>query len=76
MQKDFKMCGVLGECPREAVMCLISNVCVLVSEGEGIMFCAQHVFVQGVCVSCHCGPQSTVVQSRVRQLQVLDPQRN
>ena len=65
MQKDFKMFGVWGECPQEAVMCLISNVCVLVSEGEGIVFCAQQVFVQGVCVSCHCGLQSTVVQSRV-----------
>ena len=29
------------------------------------MFYARQVFLQGVCVSCHCGPQSTVVQSRV-----------
>ena len=57
-------------------MGLVRNVFALNSGEEGSVFSAQHIFVHGVCVSCHCGLQSTVVQSRVRQLQVLDPQRN
>ena len=48
-------------------MYFVSNVCVLFSGGDGREFCAQQVFVQGVCVSCHCVLQSTVVQSRVCQ---------
>ena len=45
--------------------CVMSEMSLIGSRGDGRVFCAQQVFVQGVCVSCHCGPQSTVVQSRV-----------
>ena len=46
-------------------MCKVRNVIDWVTGGDGRVFCAQQVFVQGVSVSCHCGLLSTVVQSRV-----------
>lgn len=48
----------------------------LVDVVEYSVVFAPKVFVQSFGVSCHCGLQSTVVHSRVRQLQLLDLQRN
>ena len=48
----------------------------LVDVVEYSVVFAPKVFVQSFGVSCHCGLQSTVVHSRVRQLKLLDLQRN
>ena len=54
-----------------------NRVCLpLVDVVEFSVVFAPKVFVQSFAVSCHCGLQSTVVHSRVRQLKVLDLQRN
>ena len=54
-----------------------NSVCLpLVDVVEFSVVFAPKVFVQSFGVSCHCGLQSTVVHSRVRQLKLLDLQRN
>ena len=45
--------------------CVQLEIYVFWSKGDGRVFCSQQVFVQRFSVSCHCGLQSTVVQSRV-----------